>query len=510
MKTHIGLLSMLLSPGMFAVAQDSWVQKADFGGAGRFYAAGFGIANKIYIGTGYTQSYYHYGYSDDFWEYDPVTDVWTQKAHFYGEGRCYAAAFSIGDKGYMGTGEYWNGGGNVYFKDFYEYDPIENRWIPKAAFPGEVRSEAIGFTANGKGYIGLGTSNTGMKDDIWEYDPATNQWVKATVFPGSKRTGCFAFSLGNKAYIGLGWNGTLTTDVWQYNPALNIWQQKNNFPGEGRIDPVSFSIGERAYMATGFSSTELNDFWQYNAASDQWTSLTAFPGNPRDGAVGLSLNGHGYLGTGNDRGYAKDFWQYTPSIAVQDTCATPYALQTIHVADTAVLLGWSLPADTVNGYRIRCEAVYINDVHKRTVASNTSRVLIHGLLPGTTYKWKMKSFCAADTAAWIIGPAFTTKRVQSFSANTSNDLHTATNVVSVTPNPCNGNFIVTLHLPQQIQQAEVCLYSAAGIKIWQQKAVPVAGLLTAGINLAGNVVPGVYMLKINHINGSVKCQVVVE
>ena len=508
MKTRIGFLLMLLTSGMFAMAQDSWVQKADFGGAGRFYAAGFGIANKIYIGTGYTQSYYHYGYSDDFWEYDPASDVWTQKAHFYGEGRCYATAFSIGDKGYMGTGEYWNGGGNVYFKDFYEYDPIENRWIPKAAFPGEVRSQAIGFTANGKGYIGLGTSNTGMKDDIWEYNPGTNQWIQATVFPGSKRTGCFAFSLDNKAYIGLGWNGTLTSDIWQYDPAVNTWQQKSNFPGEGRIDPVSFSIGERAYMGTGFSSTEINDFWEYNPASDQWAMLSAFPGNPRDGAVGLSLNGHGYLGTGNNRGYAKDFWQYTPSITVNDTCATPNALQTIRIADTAVLLGWSLPADTVNGYRIRCEAVSVNDIHKHTVSANTSKVLIHGLLPGTTYKWKMKSFCAADTSAWITGPVFTTRTSQPVAATAYSDIYTPTKPLIIVPNPSNGNFVLTVHLPENIQDANVSLYNSNGNKMWQQKIVAATGSIS--VNLAGKIPSGIYIFKVDYNGKGQKQQVVVE
>lgn len=31
-----------------------------------FYSAGFSMGNKAYIGTGYTRSYYHYGYANDF------------------------------------------------------------------------------------------------------------------------------------------------------------------------------------------------------------------------------------------------------------------------------------------------------------------------------------------------------------------------------------------------------------------------------------------------------------
>ena len=37
-------------------ATNTWTQKADFGGAGRYYATGFSIGSKGYIGTGYTSS----------------------------------------------------------------------------------------------------------------------------------------------------------------------------------------------------------------------------------------------------------------------------------------------------------------------------------------------------------------------------------------------------------------------------------------------------------------------
>ena len=41
----------------------------------------------------------------DFWEYDPVANTWTQKADFGGAARDSAVGFSIGSKGYIGTGE---------------------------------------------------------------------------------------------------------------------------------------------------------------------------------------------------------------------------------------------------------------------------------------------------------------------------------------------------------------------------------------------------------------------
>ena len=46
-------------------------------------AVAFSIGSKAYIGTGQDDSSYY----KDFWEYDPATDTWTQKADFGGDRR---------------------------------------------------------------------------------------------------------------------------------------------------------------------------------------------------------------------------------------------------------------------------------------------------------------------------------------------------------------------------------------------------------------------------------------
>jgi len=78
---------------------DEWTRKADFGGTARDSAVGFSIGTKGYIGTGYGG-----GYTKDFYEYDPSTNNWTRKADFGGTARYFAVGFSIGTKGYIGTG----------------------------------------------------------------------------------------------------------------------------------------------------------------------------------------------------------------------------------------------------------------------------------------------------------------------------------------------------------------------------------------------------------------------
>src|SRR5205823_1898625 len=108
---------------------------------------------KGYIGTGFDNNV---TWTNDFWEYDPSTNVWMQKADFGGSGRAAAVGFSIGSKGYLGTGSDSEG----LFNDFWEYDPATNAWTQKAGL--ELgRDLAVGFSIGSKGYLGTGSDVNG-------------------------------------------------------------------------------------------------------------------------------------------------------------------------------------------------------------------------------------------------------------------------------------------------------------------------------------------------------------
>ncbi|KAJ1500275.1 hypothetical protein HMI54_010954 [Coelomomyces lativittatus] len=135
--------------------------RADFKGPGRINATGFSIGSKGYLGTGAGQGYYK-----DFWEYDPSSNTWTQKADFGGGERYTPVGFSIGAKGYIGVGFF-------DLKDFWEYDPASNGWTRKADFGGTGRAYAVGFSIGNRGYIGTGVYPVGYKD-FWEYTPGNS------------------------------------------------------------------------------------------------------------------------------------------------------------------------------------------------------------------------------------------------------------------------------------------------------------------------------------------------
>ena len=64
-----------------------WRQRDNFGEEERYNAVGFSIDNKGYIGTGGDGNNNE---KKDFWEYNPETDTWTQKADFGGTARTNA------------------------------------------------------------------------------------------------------------------------------------------------------------------------------------------------------------------------------------------------------------------------------------------------------------------------------------------------------------------------------------------------------------------------------------
>jgi N-acetylneuraminic acid mutarotase len=196
----IALLYSFISVNMVFAVADTWTQKADFGGAARYGAVGFSIGSKGYFGTGFIGAgAYADWQKNDFWEYDQAANTWTQKADYGGGKRREAAGFSIGNKGYIGMGN----NGYASQKDFWEYDPIANTWTQKADFGGTVRQGSVGFSIGNKGYFGTGDNGARQKE-FWEYDPEKDTWTQKADFGGEARMWATGFSIGSKGYIGMG------------------------------------------------------------------------------------------------------------------------------------------------------------------------------------------------------------------------------------------------------------------------------------------------------------------
>ena len=293
----------------------AWNRKADFIGEEKNGSVGFSIGNKGYIGTGHDTS----SYKNSFWEYDPLLDVWSQKANLPGPARISAVGMNIEDKGYLGLGLNGTDSSSIALNDFWQFSPDSNIWSQKASLPGLARSEAVSFSIGNKGYVGTGYDKAGNKDlnDFWEYDPANDTWTQKANFGGKARSSATGFSVKGKGYLGMGSDGWYMNDFWEYNPISDSWAQKNNVNFGGRIFSVGLSVGNKGYIATGGSADGLKkDFWEYDPLFDSWTEKESFSGNIRQRASGFSIGNSIYIGTGDngDRisgNYIKnDFWEY--------------------------------------------------------------------------------------------------------------------------------------------------------------------------------------------------------
>ncbi|MEI6816543.1 MAG: T9SS type A sorting domain-containing protein [Bacteroidota bacterium] len=153
-------------------ATDSWTRKADFGGASRYYAYGFSINGNGYVGSGdsiWLDSIANFNELplNDYWQYDTAMDSWTYKGLFlYGS----QTNFVIGDKAYICDMAI----NDTTIGDFWQYNSLTNIWSQLTGFQTPGYTMGYGFTIGNKGYVYTGDSATNR---YWEYSPDSTNGI---------------------------------------------------------------------------------------------------------------------------------------------------------------------------------------------------------------------------------------------------------------------------------------------------------------------------------------------
>ena len=260
----------LTSVWAYDIEGDYWSQKADFPGVARNAAVGFEINGTGYIGSGYD------GLNElnDFYSYDPVTNTWTEIAEFPSTPRRNAVAFGVNGYGYFGTGF----DGENDRKDFWKYDPSSNSWAELQGFGGNKRRAATTFTIDGMVYLGTGVSNGVNLDDFWVFDPSTENWSKKSDLDKEDeydivRSNSVGFSLNGYGYIACGLTSGSVNTVWEYDPLTDSWEKKTSFEGSTRQDAVAFSNSSRAFVGLGRTGSlyldDLDEFLPFDEYDDE-------------------------------------------------------------------------------------------------------------------------------------------------------------------------------------------------------------------------------------------------
>jgi N-acetylneuraminic acid mutarotase len=353
--------------------------------------AGFVIDSIVYLTSSATGS-------NSFWAFDTTNLTWTQKSNYPGaSGKRGAFAFVVDGKGYYGGGRnYQNNGctGNTstpgcYFNFFYEYNPQTDTWTQKADFPISIVG-AVGAGVGNKGYVGLGSrqkisppydqevnsslwyeydpqtdiwsvkqnfmnfaaidfysiSNTSITtlgsdifvfggnnnsyssshstDNLYKYDTLTDTWSIIDSKLGGNRIQSTGVFINGKLYAGGGNDHEALMDFYEYNPQNDSWQKKANCPILQFSDVGATSIGNKGYFVGGYHPEvayhpnnvySTNKFYEYDALSDVWSEKADYPGGERRSMVVESYNGEVYAGFGfkGGGGFIQSFYKYTPS-----------------------------------------------------------------------------------------------------------------------------------------------------------------------------------------------------
>ncbi len=287
-----------------------WRPVAAFGGPATWFSAAFTIGDRAYVGTGY-------GARNEIWRYDPTADAWARAADLPGTARGAAVAFSIGDKGYIGLGF----ADDSRFSDLWEYDPTADRWSQKAPLPSAPRDHAAVLAIGGKAYVVGGMTckgqDCGELREVWEYDPAADRWTRKGDLPEEMVWSGY-FVLDGKGYIGGGprKGAAGLPHFWEYDPRTDAWTRKADFPGPSRFRAVGFAIGGAGYIATGIASMGektaevLNDVWRYDPRTDAWSRRPDFGGPARGAAAAFTVGDRVYIATGTNAGreLLRDVW----------------------------------------------------------------------------------------------------------------------------------------------------------------------------------------------------------
>lgn len=302
------LLSLFLVSITSIAFSFDWEQQADFGGLARHRTTMLAIGNNIYVGLGHFNGAGPNILFDDWWEYDPSTNAWTQKANYMGGLMYHAAGFTIGNIGYVGTGR------NIsaqLVQTFYAYDPVTNMWTQKANFPGTGRRGGVGFAIDGFGYIGTGS----YYSDFYKYNPANDSWTPVASMPTAGRISAVGFELDGYGYVGTGSTSGAQKDFWQYNPNTNQWLQMADVGTIPRQESSGFAVLGKGYILTGdnySSGDNYGDMWEYNPINNTWTQMEDFPGTARRYLSCTTLGNVAYAGLGTNGTNFKDFWRFDP------------------------------------------------------------------------------------------------------------------------------------------------------------------------------------------------------
>ncbi|MBS2098279.1 IPT/TIG domain-containing protein [Carboxylicivirga linearis] len=188
----------------YNIKDNTWTQLQDFDGKERTAAIAFKVNNSGYIGTGGGSGIIEY--LSDIWRYDENADSWIMVAD-YPEEMSYGLALSTSSQAFVGLGINFA----TDIKYMYRYDPDSNKWTKIKDFPqGGDNNRSLGFVINNQVYASIGYWNP-----FYKWNAPYQSWNEIEPVDLIDKRNAIAFSINGKGYVGLGMNNWM----WEYDPS---------------------------------------------------------------------------------------------------------------------------------------------------------------------------------------------------------------------------------------------------------------------------------------------------
>lgn len=224
------------------------------GCVGLYDAVTFNAGGTEYIGLGWED---FSGNNLYFYKYSPMSREWQAIEQLYpGSPRRDAIAFVIGEKAYVGLGRSMIGDrDSKVFDDFFVYDTLTREWEKLSfQFPGKARWGAVAFTIGGKGYVGTGVCKPGVPGegdylaDFYEFDPQTGwKQISNIYYP---RYGATAFVADGYGYVCFGnlYGGLSNQNIQRLDPVSGRWSGQPVCYEDGETKQIVGRAGAQSFV----------------------------------------------------------------------------------------------------------------------------------------------------------------------------------------------------------------------------------------------------------------------
>ena len=418
LTVFIFITFLIALPSLSFAQEIEWMTKANMPTARSWFSTSV-VNGKIYAIGGYLRA----EVLSTVEEYDPATNTWTKKAHML-KARAYLSTCAV-------DGKIYAIGGGVGLSRIEQYDPVTDTWTRKTDM-----TNGRGFlgvsVVNGKIYTIGGLSSDGTVSIVEEYDPTTDSWSRKTDMP-TARSGLSTGVVNGKIYAigGDYWDnvnsfGTYYTKVEEYDPSTDTWTVKTPLPTP-TTSPATVVVDDKIYLIGGLGAVSeepgaetyfLSDVMKYDPATDIWTK----EGDLRVPRTALSASvvaGRIYVIGGHEV-------KVEPITTVEAYQPAPWSFAhgpipadgALH-SDTWVNLSWG------SGDFAASHDVYLGDnfnqvsdatkdsdifrgnsIETSFIAGFTGVAYPDGLMPGTTYYWRIDEVNDAEPNSPWKGPVW--------------------------------------------------------------------------------------------------------